>query len=314
MKAWKKYLTGILALALVVGMVALLPHIHGEEFDENEYTFSEEETLESEIDSADSEAESESVQDELPIVESDEPMESEEPLESETPVESEITADGELDGEIEDAEDDTLQPAKLVLIPRELTEAEEFDDVFIRIAYCDRSCTFSDDSGETVQVIDCNMVGRMWASFDVGGDGSFRYRLDPSTYFTLCGDVGTGRIRINWGGDLYVGVVGTGIETILITKDGISVQGTNMNCQLFRNAETTCNKVILEVTNASRAVLLFEDDVFQGWADSSYTLKVIDLLSRSMTIASTTGTAADVYSIVNAETDSPQFTRVDVAE
>ena len=295
MKMWKRYLASALALLMIAAVAFYLPRIHGETAAEETNTASD------------------------PIaagpVET-EPLETE-PLETE-PIETvppETEPPETLDN-AGDAVDDNMNPPKLTLVPRELTDEEKEETVRLGLESCTRQCTLTNAEGETLQIRDCAVSGDMEYTdmlFTVGPPLYWSYLLPPSGQYSFVGNVGSGQAKIAWDGNCYASVEGTGIEAFLITKDGISVRGRNMQCRIYRNEKDSDHKTVLRTENASRAVLKYEDGQFLLWSDGAYSAEVFDNWT-CRTILRKSAEADSVFCVQDVSSDAPTCHRVDTAE
>ena len=295
MKMWKRYLASALALLMIAAVAFYLPRIHGE-------------TAAEETSTASDPIAAEPVETELLETE---PPETE-PLETEPPE----TEPSETLDNAGGAIDETMNPPKLTLVPRELTDEEKEETVRLGLEKCARLCTLTDAEGETLQIRDCAVSGDMeyiYDYFTVGPIETWYYILPPSSQYSFVGDVGTGRTKIAWDGDCYANVKGTGIEKILITRDGISIQGRNMNFKMCRNEEGSDHMTVLRAENASCAVLKYEDGQFLLWSDGAYTVEVYDNFN-DVSMLTASAEADSVFCVQDVSSDAPTCHRVDTTE
>ena len=300
MKMWKRYLASALALLMIAAVAFYLPRIHGETAAEETNTASDPIAAEP--------VETEPLETEPSETE---PLESE-PLETASPETEPLETLDNAGGAI----DDNMNPPKLTLVPRELTDEEKKETVRLGLEKCARLCTLTDAEGETLQIRDCAVSGNMeyiYDYFTVGPIETWFYLLPPSSQYSFVGDVGTGRIKIAWNGNCYASVEGTGIEAFLITKDGISVRGRNMQCRIYRNEKDSDHKTVLRTENASRAVLKYEDGQFLLWSDGAYSAEVFDNWT-CRTILRQSADADSVFCVQDVSSDAPSCYRVDTAE
>ena len=295
MKMWKRYLASALALLMIAAVAFYLPRIHGE-------TAAEETNAASD-----------------PIA--TEPVETE-PLETE-PIETEPietvppeTEPSETLDNAGGATDDNMNPPKLTLVPRELTDEEKGEKVTLKLEQCARQCILANAEGETLQIRDCAVSGDMEYTdklFTIGPPLMWYYLIPPSSLYSFTGNVGSNRTKIAWDGDCYADVSGTGIEKILITRDGISIQGRNMSFKMCRNEEGSDHMTVLRAENASRAVLKYEDGQFLLWSDGAYSAEVFDNWT-CRTILRKSAEADSVFCVQDVSSDAPTCHRVDTAE
>ena len=289
MKMWKRYVVSALAIVMVAAMSFYLPRIYGE-------AAQEEPTAETEpVETEPLETEpSETV-----------PLETE-PIETEPP-ETLDNAGG--------ATDDNMNPPKLTLVPRELTDEENEEKLCVDLWKCARACSLTNAEGETLQIRDCAVSGDMpyeSGLFTVGIE-IWTYYFKPSSYHILSGDIGTDRIMFSWGGDSYECLKGSGISNVLLTRDGLSLEGTNMRCEIYRNEKGSDHKTILRTENASRAVLKYEDGQFLLWSDGAYSIEVYDNWSGA-TLLGKEVEADSVFCVQDVSSAAPTCHRVDTAE
>ena len=295
MKMWKRYLASALALLMIAAVAFYLPRIHGE-------------TAAEETSTASDPIAAEPVETELLETE---PPETE-PLETEPPE----TEPSETLDNAGGAIDETMNPPKLTLVPRELTDEEKGERVTLKLEQCERQCILTNAEGEMLQICDCAVSGDMEYTdmlFTVGPPLMWRYLLPPSSLYSFVGHVGSERTKIAWDGDCYADVMGTGIETILITRDGISIQGRNMNFKMCRNEEGSDHMTVLRAENASCAVLKYEDGQFLLWSDGAYSAEVFDNWT-CRTILRESADADSVFCVQDVSSDAPTCHQVDTAE
>ena len=289
MKMWKRYLASALALLMIAAVAFYLPRIHGE-------TAAEETSAASD-----------------PIA--TEPVETE-PLETE-PIETEPieTEPPETLDNAGDATDDNMNPPKLTLVPRELTDEELKDEFWMEIVAREGSLLVTNAEGKTLRVEGDWPSGTMEILFRYFTNYPYThiFEVNPSSSYTITGDIGTENIYFVWNGHLYENVCGSGIESIMLTRDGISLQGTNMSCEIYRNEEHSDHKTILRTENASRAVLKYEDGQFLLWSDGAYSIEVYDNWSGA-TLLGQEVEADSVFCVQDVSSDAPTCHRVDTAE
>ena len=295
MKMWKRYVVSALAIVMVAAMSFYLPRIYGEAAQEESAAGTE--PVETEpLETEPSETE---------------PLESE-PLETASPETEPLETLDNAGG----ATDDNMNPPKLTFVPRELTDEEKGEKVTLKLEKCARQCILTNAEGETLQIRDCAVSGDMeyiYDYFTVGPIETWYYILPPSSQYSFVGNVGTGRTKIAWDGDCYANVKGTGIEKILITRDGISIQGRNMSFKMCRNEEGSDHMTVLRAENASRAVLKYEDGQFLLWSDGAYSAEVFDNWT-CRTILRKSAEADSVFCVQDVSSDAPTCHRVDTAE
>ena len=289
MKMWKRYLASALALLMIAAVAFYLPRIPGE-------TAAEETSAASDPIAAE------------PV--ETEPLETEpsetEPLETEPP-ETLDNAGGAID--------ETMNPPKLTLVPRELTDEEKEEKLCVDLWKCARACSLTNAEGETLQIRDCAVSGDMpyeSGLFTVGIE-IWTYYFKPSSHHILSGDIGTDRIMFSWGGDSYECLKGSGISNVLFTHDGLSLEGTNMRCEIYRNEKGSDHKTILRTENASRAVLKYKDGQFLLWSDGAYTVEVYDNFN-DVSMLTASAEADSVFCVQDVSSDAPTCHRIDTTE
>ena len=290
MKMWKRYLVSALAVIMVAAMSLYLPRIYGETAQENMSTATE------------------------PV--ETEPLETEpsetEPLETEPPE----TEPPETLDNAGGASDETMNPPKLTLVPRELTDEELKDEVRMEFEVREGSMTVTDAAGGTLQLDGEWYSGTMdttFRGFVFAPSYRLYFRAVPSSAYRITGDIGTKETYFVWNGHLYENVCGSGIESIMLTRDGISLQGTNMSCEIYRNEEHSDHKTILRTENASRAVLKYEDGQFLLWSDGAYSIEVYDNWSGA-TLLGKEVEADSVFCVQDVSSAAPTCHRVDTTE
>ena len=294
MKMWKRYLASALALLMIAAVAFYLPRIHGETAAEETSAASDPTAIE-------------------PV--ETEPLETE-PLETE-PIETappETEPPETLDN-AGGATDDNMNPPKLTLVPRELTDEENEEKLCVDLWKCARACSLTNAEGETLQIRDCAVSGGMpyeSGLFTVGIE-IWTYYFKPSSYHILSGDIGTDRIMFSWDGNTYVCFKGSGIEHVLITRDGLSLEGTNMRCEINRNEDSSSCETSLRTENASRAVLKYEDGQFLLWSDGTYTVEVYDNFN-DVSMLTASAEADSMFCVQDVSSDAPTCHRVDTAE
>ena len=305
MKMWKRYVVSALAIVMVAAMSFYLPRIYGEAAQEE--PTAETESVETEL------LETEPSETELLETEPSEtePLESE-PLETAPPE----TEPPETLDNAGGATDDNMNPPKLPLVPRELTDEELKDELRMEFEVREGSMTVTDAVGGTLQLDGEWYSGTMdttFRGFKFAPSYRLVFRAVPSSAYRITGDIGTKENYFAWCGELYEKAYGSGIESILVTRDGISLQGTNMSCEIYRNEEHSDHKTILRTENASRAVLKYEDGQFLLWSDGAYSIEVYDNWSGA-TLLGKEVEADSVFCVQDVSSDAPTCHRVDTAE